>query len=64
MRFPLRPQYASRYVDLARLLVRYGRSDLVAGMEQIVSRELGVSLRVQAVPGGGICCSPRITAWH
>jgi predicted unusual protein kinase regulating ubiquinone biosynthesis (AarF/ABC1/UbiB family) len=32
MRFPLRPQYASRYTDLARLLVRYGRSDLVAGV--------------------------------
>jgi ubiquinone biosynthesis protein len=29
MRLPLRPQYASRYVDLARLLIRYGRSDLV-----------------------------------
>jgi ubiquinone biosynthesis protein len=32
MRFPLRPQYASRYADLARLLMRYGRSDLVAGV--------------------------------
>ena len=32
MRLPLHPQYASRYVDLARLLVRYGRSDLVAGV--------------------------------
>jgi ubiquinone biosynthesis protein len=32
MRFPLRPGYASRYADLARLLIRYGRSDLVAGV--------------------------------
>lgn len=32
MRFPLRPQYASRYADLARLLMRYGGSDLVAGV--------------------------------
>ncbi|MDP9117835.1 MAG: AarF/UbiB family protein [Actinomycetota bacterium] len=32
MRFPLRPQYASRYADLARLLMRYGRSDLLAGV--------------------------------
>jgi len=32
MRFPVRPQYASRYADLARLLMRYGRSDLVGGV--------------------------------
>ncbi len=32
MRFPLRPQYSARYADLARLLIRYGRSDLVAGV--------------------------------
>ena len=32
MRLPLQPQYTSRYVDLARLLVRYGRSDLVSGV--------------------------------
>jgi ubiquinone biosynthesis protein len=32
MRLPFRPQYASRYADLARLLMRYGRSDLVAGV--------------------------------
>jgi len=32
MRFLLRPQYAERYADLARLLMRYGRSDLVAGV--------------------------------
>ena len=32
MRLPLHPQYTSRYVDLARLLVRYGRSDLVDGV--------------------------------
>jgi predicted unusual protein kinase regulating ubiquinone biosynthesis (AarF/ABC1/UbiB family) len=32
MRFPLRPQYASRYAELARLLIRYGRSDLAAGV--------------------------------
>lgn len=32
MRFPFRPQYARQYADLARLLMRYGRSDLVAGV--------------------------------
>ena len=29
MRLPLRPQHASRYKDLATLLIRYGRADLV-----------------------------------
>src|SRR3954451_6517697 len=32
VRFPVRPQYARQYADLARLLVRYGRSDLVTGV--------------------------------
>jgi len=32
MKFPFRPQYAARYADLARLLVRYGRSDLVSSV--------------------------------
>ena len=32
MRFPFRPQYARQYADLARLLMRYGRSDLVTGV--------------------------------
>ena len=32
MRFPLQPRYARQYADLARLLVRYGRSDLVSGV--------------------------------
>jgi predicted unusual protein kinase regulating ubiquinone biosynthesis (AarF/ABC1/UbiB family) len=41
MGFPLRPQYASRYVNLARLLVRYGRSDLVAGMQLDAMGEIG-----------------------
>ncbi|HEX8973616.1 ABC1 kinase family protein [Oryzihumus sp.] len=32
MTFALRPQHATRYAALARLLVRYGRSDLVSGV--------------------------------
>ncbi|GAA1239590.1 ABC1 kinase family protein [Oryzihumus leptocrescens] len=32
MTFTLRPQHATRYAALARLLVRYGRSDLVSGV--------------------------------
>ena len=33
----LRPQHAGRYKDIARLLVKYGRSDLVkeAGLDDI-----------------------------
>lgn len=29
MKFPLHPRYTARYVELARLLIKYGRSDLV-----------------------------------
>ena len=32
MTFALRPKHATRYAALARLLVRYGRSDLVSGV--------------------------------
>lgn len=32
MRFPLQPRYARQYAQLARLLMRYGRSDLVSGV--------------------------------
>jgi predicted unusual protein kinase regulating ubiquinone biosynthesis (AarF/ABC1/UbiB family) len=32
VRFPLQPKYARQYAELARLLVRYGRSDLVSGV--------------------------------
>jgi ubiquinone biosynthesis protein len=37
MSVSLRPQHASRYKDIARLLVRYGRSDLVkeAGLDDV-----------------------------
>ena len=37
MSVSLRPQHASRYKDITRLLVRYGRSDLVkeAGLDDV-----------------------------
>lgn len=30
MKFPLHPRYAARYAELARLFIKYGRSDLVS----------------------------------
>ena len=44
MTFPFRPQHAARYAALARLLVRYGRSDLVKGV--------GMDEFVEATEGG------------
>ena len=32
VKFPLQPRYARQYAELARLLLRYGRSDLVSGV--------------------------------
>ena len=41
MALSLRPQHVGRYKDLVRLLVKYGRSDLVrqAGMEELVEAD-------------------------
>jgi predicted unusual protein kinase regulating ubiquinone biosynthesis (AarF/ABC1/UbiB family) len=38
MRLPLKPRHLPRYRDIARLLIKYGRSDLVRGFE---AEELG-----------------------
>jgi ubiquinone biosynthesis protein len=61
MRFPLRPQYASRYVDLARLLVRYGHSDLVTGMGLDAAGDLGAD-EFGAVDGEASVRAEKLTA--